>query len=149
MQAKDIMTREVITVTPEEKVEEVARILAEHKFSGVPVVDARGCVQGIVTESDLIVRARNLNIPFYITLFDSIIFLENPRRFHKQLEKFTAIQVQDIMTTRVLTVTSDTPVSEIASLMTDKKINRVPVVDDDQLVGIITRNDIVRCLVKQ
>ena len=92
---------------------------------------------------------RDLHIPFYITLFDSIIFLENPRRFHKQLEKFTAIQVQDIMTTRVLTVTSDTLVSEIASLMTDKKINRVPVVDDDQLVGIITRNDIVRCLVKQ
>jgi len=148
MKAKDIMTREVITVTPEEKVETVAGILARNRISGVPVVDSAGRLVGVVTENDLIVRAKNLHIPFYITLFDSIVFLENPRRFNRELKKFTASRVEQIMTNQVVTVDEETPVAEIASIMTEKAINRVPVMRDGRLVGIVTRNDIVRSLVK-
>lgn len=148
MKAKDIMTTEVITVSPEQKVEEVARILADNNISGVPVVDGEGRLVGVVTENDLMVRARNLRIPFYVTLFDSIIFLENPRRFNEHLKKFTASRVEEIMTRQVLTVDEETPISEIAAVMTDKSINRVPVLRDGKLVGIVTRNDIVGALVK-
>ena len=149
MLAKDIMTREVISVSKNDSLEEVARILLEEKISGVAVVDADRHVIGIVTEKDLIVKAGELKMPFYVTLFDSIIFLENPIRFNNNLKKFTASQVEDAMTTKVIMVEEDTEVSRIVEIMQDKQVNRVPVVRHGKLVGIISRNDILKSLVKK
>ncbi|WP_041427518.1 CBS domain-containing protein [Syntrophomonas wolfei] len=149
MLAKDIMTREVITVGKNDSLEEVARILLEEKISGVPVIDADSYVIGIVTEKDLIVKASELKMPFYVTLFDSIIFLENPIRFNNNIKKFTASQVEDAMTTKVIMVEEDTEVSRIVEIMQDKRVNRVPVVRHGKLVGIISRNDILKSLVKK
>ncbi len=148
MLAREIMSREVITVSPEEKVEKAARILVDNKISGLPVVDANNHVVGIITEKDLIGRASELKVPFYITLFDSIIFLENPIRFNNDVKKYIATQVKDAMTRKVYVVEEDTPVSEIVEIMQKRAINRVPVVRNDKLVGIITRNDVLRTLVK-
>lgn len=148
MLAKDIMTRDVIAVTPEQQVETVVSLLLENKISGIPVVDNERRVIGIITEKDLMIKARELKVPFYVTLFDSIIFLENPIRFNNELKKYTASRVKDAMTKRVLVVKEDTPVNEIAEIMQNKKVNRVPVVRDGKLVGIITRNDILKSLVK-
>lgn len=148
MLAREIMSRDVITVSPEEKVDKAARILVENKISGLPVVDANNHVVGIITEKDLIVRASELKVPFYVTLFDSIIFLENPIRFNNDVKKYIATQVKDAMTPKVFVVEEDTPVSEIVEIMQKRAINRVPVVRNDKLVGIITRNDILKSLVK-
>jgi CBS domain-containing protein len=148
MLAREIMSREVITVSLEEKVDKAARILVENKISGLPVVDANDHVVGIITEKDLILRASELKVPFYVTLFDSIIFLENPIRFNNDIKKYTASQVKDAMTHKVFVVEEDTPVNEIVEIMQKRSINRVPVVRNDKLVGIITRNDILKTLVK-
>jgi len=148
MLAREIMSRDVITVSPEEKVDKAARILVENKISGLPVVDANNHVVGIITEKDLIIRASELKVPFYITLFDGIIFLENPIRFNNDVKKYIATQVKDAMTRKVFVVEEDTPVSEIVEIMQKRAINRVPVVRNDKLVGIITRNDILKSLVK-
>jgi len=148
MLAREIMSRDVITVSPEEKVDKAARILVENKISGLPVVDANNHVVGIITEKDLIIRASELKVPFYITLFDGIIFLENPIRFNNDVKKYIATQVKDAMTRKVFVVEEDTPISEIVEIMQKRAINRVPVVRNDKLVGIITRNDILKSLVK-
>ncbi|MDD2372146.1 MAG: CBS domain-containing protein [Syntrophomonadaceae bacterium] len=148
MLAREIMSRDVITVIPEEKVDKAARILVDNKISGLPVVDADDHVVGIITEKDLIVRASELKVPFYLTLFDSIIFLDNPIRFNNDIKKYTASQVKDAMTRKVYVVEEDTPVSEIVEIMQKRAVNRVPVVRNDKLVGIITRNDILKTLVK-
>lgn len=148
MLARDIMTREVITAYPEEKIEEVTRLMVDNKISGIPVVDQNEHILGVVTEKDLMIKASELKVPFYITLFDSIIFLENPLRFNQDLKKYTASQVKDVMSTKVEVVEEDTPVNEIVKIMQHKGINRVPVVRHKKLVGIITRNDILKALVK-
>ncbi|MEN6325982.1 MAG: CBS domain-containing protein [Syntrophomonas sp.] len=148
MLAKDVMTRDVITVSPSDKVEEVAQLLLDNKISGVPVVDAERHVLGIITEKDLMVKAGELKMPFYLTLFDSIIFLENPIRFNNDLKKYTASRVKDAMTSKVLVVEEDTPLSKVVEIMQDKRINRVPVVRHAKLVGIITRNDVLKSLVR-
>ncbi|NLT21114.1 MAG: CBS domain-containing protein [Syntrophomonadaceae bacterium] len=148
MLAKDIMTREVITVSENDRVEEVARLLVENKISGIPVVDHERHVVGIITEKDLMVRAKELRVPFYVTLFDSIIFLENPIRFNNDVKKYTATTVKDAMTKKVQVVEEDTPIGLIVEIMQSKAINRVPVVRHGKLVGIITRNDILKSLVK-
>lgn len=149
MLAKDIMTRDVLTTGPEEKVEKVAALMLENKISGVPVVNAEKRVVGIITEKDLMIKAKELKIPFYITLFDSIIFLENPIRFNNELKKYAAYRVKDAMTEKVFIVEEDTPLTEIIEMMQQREINRVPVVRHGKLVGIISRNDILKALVKQ
>lgn len=148
MLAKDIMTREVITVKAHDQVDEVARLLVDHKISGIPVIDEERHVIGIVTEKDLIIKASELRVPFYVTLFDSIIFLENPIRFKNDLKKYTAVNVEDAMTENVVVVEEDAEVSDVVKLMQNKRINRVPVVRQGQLVGIITRNDVIKSMVK-
>jgi len=149
MLAKDIMTREVITVKPNDRVDEVAQLLVENKISGIPVVDEENHVVGIITEKDLIVKASELRVPFYLTLFDSIIFLENPIRFNNDLKKYTAVNVKDAMTKQVVVVEEDTEISDVVKIMQNKRINRVPVVRNGKLVGIITRNDVLKSLVKR
>lgn len=149
MKARDIMTRDVLSVSIDDKVENVARLLVDNKISGVPVVDNKQQVVGMVTEKDLMIKARDLKIPFYVTLFDSIIFLENPLKFNEELRRYTAVKVRDIMTTKVVAVEEDTALSEIVDLLAKRKINRVPVVRNRKLVGIITRNDVLKALVNQ
>jgi CBS-domain-containing membrane protein len=129
IRARDIMTREVLVVKAEDKVEKAARILLENKISGIPVVDEEDRVIGI-------------------TLFDSIIFLENTMRFNNNLKKYTASKVKDAMTTKVVSVDEDEPVTNIVKIMQDKKINRVPVLRHGKLIGIITRNDILKAMVR-
>jgi len=149
MLAKDIMTKDVITVRPEEKVENAARILIDNQISGIPVVDEHNHVLGIITEKDLMIKASELKVPFYLTLFDSIIFLENPIRFNNDLKKYTASDVKEAMTDKVYSVEEDTPVTEVVTIMQKRKINRVPVLRHGKLIGIISRNDILKAMVER
>jgi CBS domain-containing protein len=149
MLAKNVMTKDVITVKQEEKVEKVAKILVDNKISGIPVVDENNHVVGIVTEKDLMIKAGELKVPFYVTLFDSIIFLENPIRFNNDIKKYTASQVKDVMTEKVFSVEEDTPISEVVAIMQKRRINRVPVLRHGKIIGIITRNDILKSIVER
>ncbi|MDD3895186.1 MAG: CBS domain-containing protein [Syntrophomonadaceae bacterium] len=149
MLAKEIMTTDVITVSPDERVDVVTKLLIDNKISGIPVVDQDNHILGIVTEKDLLIKAGELKVPFYITLFDSIIFMENPMRFNSNLKKYTASKVKDAMTTKVVVVDENTPVQEIAEMMQGKGVNRLPVVRNNKLIGIVTRNDVLKALVKK
>ena len=149
MLVKNVMTKDVLTVRPDEKVDKVARLLVENRISGVPVVDDQHRVVGIITEKDLMIKAKELKVPFYLTLFDSIIFLENPIRFNNDLKKYTATYVKEAMTSKVITVPEDCPLSEVVTLMQKKQINRVPVVRHGKLIGIVTRNDILKAIVER
>ncbi len=148
MLAKEVMTKDVITVRADEKVENVAKILLENKISGIPVVDEQEHLIGIITEKDLMIKATELKVPFYLTLFDSIIFLENPIRFNNDLKKYTASKVKEAMTKKVYTVCEDDSINEVVELMQKHEINRIPVLRHGKVIGIITRNDILKSLVK-
>jgi CBS domain-containing protein len=126
----------------------LSELLLKNKISGVPVVDDAGKMVGIATEGDLIVKDADLHFPRYFKLLDSIIYLESLNKFKRNLTKYLGTKVEDVMTSKVWTVSEDTPVSEVANMMIRKNVNRVPVLDDDgNLVGIITRADIVKSMV--
>ncbi|NBG87006.1 CBS domain-containing protein [Isachenkonia alkalipeptolytica] len=144
MLAKDIMTKEVISVKSQDLVEDVIKILMDKNISGVPVVDDEEHVIGIVTEGDLIYRSKKLRIPTFFSILDGYVFLESTKTIEKQLKKMVAYRVEDVMTTEVITVEEDQTVEEVATIMTKEKINRVPVIKDNRLVGIISRRDIIR-----
>lgn len=144
MIAEEIMTKEVITVGPEDLVERVLKILNEKKISGLPVVDQENRVIGIVSEGDLLVRSKDLRLPSYLQFLSGIIYLESPERFEREIKKAVATKVKDIMTSKVITAHPNTSVTELATLMVEKQVNRLPITQDNRLVGIVSRADVIR-----
>lgn len=147
LNASDIMTTEVTTVTKETTLQDLARLLYESHINGVPVVDDEGLLIGIICESDLIRKDKKLHIPTVVAVFDAIFYLESPKKFEKELKRLNATTVEDLYTEEVITVAEDTPIDEIATLMTEKKIYTIPVMDGDRLVGIIGKADLIRALI--
>ena len=146
--AKDIMVEKVITIGKDASIGELSDLLVNNKISGVPVVDSSGKILGIVTEADIIIKDADLHFPRYFKLLDGIIYLESFRKFKNNLKKYLGSRVEDIMTDKVKTVEEDAPVGDIASMMINNNVNRIPVVDKDKkVIGIITRRDIVKSMI--
>lgn len=114
MRARDIMTQNVVTIGPEESIQDAARLLADYRISGAPVVDGAGHMVGLVTEADLLAR--------------------------------DGATVAEIMTTHVMTAEEDTPVERVAQMLTANHFKRAPIMRGDQLVGVVSRADIVRMM---
>ncbi len=146
--ARDIMTREVITVAPEASVEELARLFAKRRISGVPVVDDQGRVLGVVTQSDLLKRTREPELPVALNILDLHLFLETPGRFRQRLEKLLGDTVRQVMSSPAITITPDTPVAEAARVMEARKIHTLPVVEGNKLVGIVGKLDLIRVVAR-
>ena len=144
--AADIMERNVVTITPEATVHELVQLLRAKDLGGVPVVDDAGRLVGMVTEGDLVVEEADVRAPHFVEVLGSLVFLGGQKKFEERLKKMTGSTVGDIMTTRVLSVAPGDPVGRAATIMADERIDRVPVVDDGRVVGIIARHDIVRML---
>lgn len=145
--AKDIMTKDVTTVRAATTIEELARILMEHKISGAPVVDDNENLIGIVTENDLISRDKRLHIPTVMRLFDAFIVLESQSKIEKEIKRMTAITVNDIYTKDAITVAEGTPVQDIATIMSEKKVHLIPVVEgknEKKIIGIIGKIDLIK-----
>ncbi|MTI71499.1 MAG: CBS domain-containing protein [Firmicutes bacterium] len=145
MKAKDIMTRNVITVRADDTIENVTNLLLEHDISGVPVVDDEKKVIGIVSETDLIYKDKNIDIPAYFPFLGGYILLESMKKFEKQLKKMAGYKVKDIMSEKVITINESKEIREVVNTMLNNNINRIPVVNDDEkVVGIIARSDVLR-----
>jgi CBS domain-containing protein len=145
----ELMTRSVTTVREETRVAEIARTLLTQDISGVPVVDGAGHVVGIVTEGDLVVQNANVHFPTFLQILDARIYLTSTRHFEEELRRALGTTAADVMTRHVLTVGPDDDISIAATLMTDKRVNPIPVLEQHRLVGIISRRDILRHIVEE
>jgi CBS domain-containing protein len=147
---RDIMDTSPVTVAPDTPVEEVVSTLREHELPGVPVVDRDGRCVGIVTEADLVLPddQGDLHIPHYINLFGGTVFLEPLGRFEQRLRKAFASKATDMMTSDPDTVAPETTVQEAARLIHESGHNRLPVVDEGHLVGVVTRLDVLGALAR-
>jgi CBS domain-containing protein len=145
---REIMDRDPVTVAPDTSVEDVVRLLGEHGLPGLPVVDAEGRCVGIVTEADLVLPddEGDLHIPHYVNLFGGTVFLEPLSRFERRLRKAFASTAADMMTADPDTVGPETTVREAARKIHDTGHNRLPVVEDGRLVGLVTRLDVLGAL---
>lgn len=143
----EAMSHDPITVQPETPINDVIKILAERHISGLPVLDANRRLVGIISETDLMWRETDVTPPAYIMLLDSVIYLENPGRYEKELHKALGQTVGEVMSSAPVTTTPDTPLSKAAKVMHDRKVHRLPVLDSSgQVVGILTRGDIIRAM---
>ncbi|MBS5595256.1 MAG: CBS domain-containing protein [Clostridiales bacterium] len=144
MLAKDIMTHDVITIRPEIDLKEAATVFVEHNISGAPVVDRNNRLVGILTEGDLVKQQKPLQKPLYLMFLDSA-FPINYKNMKSEMEALTATTVSELMTPYPLTLPEYADISEVAQLMLTKQVNRIPIVnEEDELLGIVTRQDIIR-----
>jgi CBS domain-containing protein len=141
MKVQDIMTREVVTVGPEAELRDVARILVDYGISGLPVCGVQRELLGIVTEGDILVKEGGPR--------EERRFLGRLRRSETKIaRKARALKAKDAMTMQVMTISPYAPVAEAARRMSDLGIKRLPVVRDGDLVGIVSRTDLVRAFVR-
>ena len=149
MNAKEIMSKEVITVFPESSIEELAKLLTGNNISGVPVVDKDKKVIGIVTEKDILYKGTEPRFPPVAEILGAHVFLGSVKKYNTQLKKVLATSVAELMTEDVITTNEDDDIKKIVELMINNNINRLPVLDsENRLCGIISRTDIVKYMSK-
>lgn len=143
---RDIMQTDVVTVGPDMTVRELATVLADNKISGVPVVDDRGRVVGMVSEADVILQDADFHFPYYIQFLEGVIYLQSMAKFEERFRKAFGTKVSEVMSTEVVGISPEASVHDAATRMTDRRVNRLPVLEGGRLVGIVTRGDIVQAI---
>lgn len=142
MQAKDVMTTDVVTVSPDTPVRDIAALFLKHRISGVPVINGTGAILGMVSEGDLMHRPElgtdQQRRSWWLRMLRS--HEEEARAY----VKVHGVRAADVMTRYVVTVEEDASLADIANTLEHHHIKRAPVVHDDRLVGIVSRADLLR-----
>jgi CBS domain-containing protein len=146
LKVKDIMTRKLITVSPETEIVHATKLLLENRINGVPVTDETGKLVGILCQSDLIAQQKKLPIPSFFTFLNGLIPMTSMKQIEKQVQKITATTVAQAMMKNPVTVQPDTDIEEVAALMVDNNFHTIPVMGEGKLVGIVGKEDILRTL---
>jgi CBS domain-containing protein len=141
MTIEDVMTRDLITVTPAMPIHQAARLMVAHGVRGLPVVDDDGRLVGIISEGDLILRqTRREQRPWWRSFFD------DGERLAREYQKAVGTTVGEVMTRTVVSISPVWGIETAAAIMRNKGIRRLPVVHDGRLVGIVTRADLIKAL---
>ena len=143
----DVMTPNPMVVKPQTPLQEAIELLAEKHISGLPVVDDAGKLVGVLSETDLMWQETGVDPPPYIMFLDSVIYLQNPARYEKEIHKVLGQTVGEVMSDKPIGIKPNQLLREAAYLMHEKNIRRLPVIDDGgKVMGIITRGDIIRAM---
>ncbi|HMG25816.1 MAG TPA: CBS domain-containing protein [Acidimicrobiia bacterium] len=144
---REVMTRDVVTLRPDQPVQEAADVLAGKAIGAAPVVDAGGKLVGLLRDEDLIVSEARLHVPTVISFLGADLVLPSSlHRFEHELKKAAGATVADVMITDFHVAEPDDTLDGVAAEMHDRDVTHVPVVDDGKLVGIVARGDLVRFL---
>src|SRR5215470_12937230 len=143
MKAMDVMVRDVMTVSPDDDVAEAIKLLAEHDISALPVVDRDGTVIGVISEADLVHREEigtEKHRPWWLEA------LTPGSTLAEEFAKSHGRRVGEIMSTKVISASEDTPLGEIATLLEKHRIKRIPILRDGKAVGIVSRSNLIQAL---
>ncbi len=146
LKAKDIMSRDVVTVYPDTDILSAARLLLDKKLNGLPVVDKHNRIKGILCQSDLVFQQEKIPLPSFFSILGGVVPLRSQSAIEAEIEKISAMTVREAMTANPVTVMPETGIDEIATLMVKRKIHTLPVEEDGILVGVVGKEDILRTL---
>lgn len=144
--AREIMTREVVTVAEQTSLKELASKFVETRYSNMPVVNDDGDLVGMISETDLIEQQKPLHIPTVMALFDGVFYLDSEKSFQAEVDRVTAATVGELCNRKPVTCSPDATVREIAALMSKHKVHLLPVVEDGKMVGVVSRLDMIRSM---
>ena len=147
MLVKDLYNKDVISVNKDSSVEEAAKLMAENDVGGLPVVDDENSLVGMITEKDILDRHKKIMPIPYINVLGALLYLEDPGRANEELKKSLAHTVEEVMITPVTSVTPEDDIDTVLHFMVQQGYNRIPVEDEGRVVGIISRNDLLKGIV--
>jgi len=147
LKAKDIMTTECITLTPDTDVATAARTLIENKINGAPVID-NGQVVGVLCQADLVAQQKKVTLPSFFTLLDGVFPLSSHEELEREMKKISALTVGEAMTPAPIFISPETKMEDIATMMANEKLYTLPVLDDDKLVGVVGKEDVLKTLLQ-
>lgn len=146
MKVREVMSRQVTALKPEDNARQALNLLFEKEISGLPVIDAEGRLAGMFTEKEVL----SYILPSYIAQVGRFIYEENPKSTKKKILELNNMQVQQIMRKEVVTIGEDATLCEVARIMLTKKARRLPVVDAaGKVVGIVARIDVARAMARE
>ncbi len=144
--AKDIMTADVVTVTPDTPLKELAAKFVASRVSNMPVLDKTGKLVGVISETDLVEQQKPLHIPTVMALFDWVFYLDSEKRFRQEVDRVTAQTVGELCQRNPVTCAPNATLREIAGLMSRHKAHLIPVLEKDKLIGVVARLDLIKAV---
>ncbi len=144
--AKEIMTTDVVAVTTDTSLKELAKKFVETRYSNMPVLDENGELVGVISETDLVEQQRPMHIPTVMALFDWVFYLDSEKKFKEEVDRVTATTVGELCSRNVVTCSPDDSVRDLAGLMSKHKVHLLPVVEQGQMVGVVARLDLIRAM---
>ena len=148
MNVRDIMSSPVTTILPETKVAEIGRLMLDQGLRGLPVVDLDGRFLGMVTERDLVAKHARPHLPTYFGILGTWVPI-NTRAADEDMRRVLAVTARDLMEAEPITVSADTQIDDAASLMVNRSVDVLPVLEDGRLIGIMRHGDIIRLLLHE
>lgn len=141
-----IMRTDVPRISPTDSIATTARLMVDHQVPGIPVVE-NGKIIGIITESDIIAREAEVEVPTPVPFLDAIFMADAGSEFDEEMRKVLAVNARQLMTSPVFSVRSNATLTEVATLMVDRGVNPIPVLDDElRVIGLVSRADLVRVI---
>lgn len=147
MRVTDIMTKDVITVKPTMTVHQVAELFLDKKISGAPVVNDDGELLGVVLEEGVIYKDKKVHLPTFLHVSLGFITF-GVKRFEEEIKKITATNVSEIMEKNIIIVSADMDVEDVATMMLEKNIYYCPVTENNKVIGVVTKRDIVKAIAR-
>lgn len=146
MKVKEIMSKDIVSIRPEDNAKGALALLFKMEISGLPVIDKEGKLVGMFTEKDVLKHI----LPSYLEKVGLFIYEENPKYIRNKFQDLMNLSVCQLMRKEVITIDEDTSLCEVARLMLTEKIRRIPVLDKEKkIVGIVAREDIVKAYAKE
>ncbi|MDX8396242.1 MAG: CBS domain-containing protein [Mariprofundaceae bacterium] len=145
--ARDIMNTKPDHCVLETPVQDLIKRFAEQDITGILVVDDEQRLRGVITESDLVDQQASLHVPTALTIFDMVLPVGEDR-FERELERIQALTAEDLMVVDVKTLSPDSGLDEIASLMAEANVHHLPVIEGDTIEGMLSKHDVIKALAK-
>jgi CBS domain-containing protein len=146
MKVKELMTSKVVTIGPTATIEQVADVLHQYHFTGIPVVDTTKRLLGVIMERDFITADSKLYLPTYIKMLKDLDFVQNDKKhLSKEAQGLMSATAKDVMNSNIVTASPEDSIEKLSELFATKRVNPIPVVDDGfHLVGVISRSDLIK-----
>ncbi len=146
--AAEIMNGDVPALSPDATIADVLRTMVQHDTAGVVVVEGNEII-GIITESDIVARQADVDAPVFVPFLDAIFAVDAGRQYHEEIRRALATSARELMSSPVTSIRSQATLEEIATVMLDRDVHPLPVVDDDnRYMGVVSRRDLVRVIAR-
>ncbi|RQD77288.1 MAG: CBS domain-containing protein [Candidatus Syntrophonatronum acetioxidans] len=149
MKARDLMHRRVITVRRDTTLKEASILMSKNRVNGLPVVEEEGKLVGIITDSDILQYRQKINLPEYMRLIEYFLGEVDPEGIEDSIREIMHKKVEEVMTTHLITLREDSQLGEIISKFAEHHIGRLPVVKENKLVGLVSREDVIRAFAEK